>query len=83
MDLAGVRVGDTVTVTYTITGAHDKAMGDGNSGAIPTEGTINAAVAEKVPFDEFPVPPHPDNLANQTLTRRFDAGTSRPRRTGG
>lgn len=57
---AGIGVGDTVTVTLTVTGAQD-GMGHKLS-TVPTVGTIFFAVAEKVPFDEFPRPPRPTNL---------------------
>jgi hypothetical protein len=58
----GARVGETVTVTYTVTGAQDMANGGRKLSTIPTEGTIYFAVAEKVPFEDFPLPPRPANL---------------------
>ncbi|MEH0826003.1 MULTISPECIES: hypothetical protein [unclassified Micromonospora] len=55
----GASVGDTVTVTYTVTGA----QGDGRRlPTIPTQGTLHFAVAEKVPFTQYPLPPRPTKL---------------------
>ena len=57
---AGLRVGDTVTVTFTATGAQDN---DGRElSSVPAEGTIHFAVAERVRFEDFPLPPRPAHL---------------------
>ncbi|MFE9204120.1 hypothetical protein [Micromonospora sp. NPDC007230] len=55
----GASVGDTVTVTYTVSGAQR----NGHLPTIPTEGTMYVAVAEKVPFTQYPLPPRPAKLA--------------------
>ncbi|HEX5995033.1 MAG TPA: hypothetical protein VFY84_07820 [Jiangellales bacterium] len=59
---APVSVGETATVTYRLFGAQD-ARGRSRPAAIPTQGTVYVAVAEKVPFTQFPLPPRPATLA--------------------
>ncbi len=61
----GASIGDTVTVTYTITGAQGTA-GTARERPVPTQGTIYFAVAEKVPFADYPVPSRPATLAPPT-----------------
>jgi hypothetical protein len=55
----GASVGDTGTVTYAVTGAQ---AGGHRLPTIPTQGTLHFAVAEKVPFADYPLPPRPDKL---------------------
>ncbi|SIQ13740.1 hypothetical protein SAMN05444858_101257 [Micromonospora avicenniae] len=73
----GVSVGDTVTVTYTVTGAQDMKGAGRRLPTIPTQGTVHFAVAEKVPFTQYPLParparlepPKPDGMAGEPGTR--------------
>ncbi|MEU2611367.1 hypothetical protein ABZ570_07255 [Micromonospora sp. NPDC007271] len=69
----GASIGDTVTVAYSVTGAQR----NGYLPKIPTEGTIYVAVAEKVPFEQYPfparpakpAPPEPDGMASEPGTK--------------
>ncbi|MFU8855095.1 hypothetical protein ACNAW0_29640 [Micromonospora sp. SL1-18] len=69
----GASIGDAVTVTYTVSGAQR----DGYLPKIPTQGTIYVAVAEKVPFTQYPfparpaklAPPKPDGMASEPGTK--------------
>ncbi|MEV4810549.1 hypothetical protein [Micromonospora avicenniae] len=73
----GVSVGDTVTVTYTVTGAQDMKGAGRRLPTIPAQGTLHFAVAERVPFDQYPLParparldpPKPDGMASEPGTR--------------
>ncbi|GIJ27729.1 hypothetical protein Vqi01_28910 [Micromonospora qiuiae] len=58
----GANIGETVTVTYTVTAAQDMKGTGRQLATIPTEGILHFAVAEKVPFDEYPLPPRPTKL---------------------
>jgi hypothetical protein len=60
LDAAGVAVGRSITVVLAVIGA----TRFGGSGAlIPPEGTLAAAVGERVPFDAYPLPPRPSRLS--------------------
>ncbi|MET7751394.1 hypothetical protein [Micromonospora sp. NPDC005367] len=73
----GVSAGDTVTVTYTVTGAQDMKGAGRRLPTIPAQGTVHFAVAEKVPFTQYPLPtrpaelepPKPDGMASEPGTR--------------
>ncbi|MEU5722706.1 hypothetical protein ABZ783_12885 [Micromonospora sp. NPDC047738] len=58
----GASVGDTVTVTVAVSGAQR----NGYLPTIPTQGTMYVAVAEKVPFTQYPFPARPAKLAPPT-----------------
>jgi hypothetical protein len=59
---AAFSVGETVTVTYRLIDAQG-TRGTSRRAAIPNRGTIYVAVAEKVPFTRFPLPPRPARLS--------------------
>ncbi|WP_213456376.1 hypothetical protein [Rhizomonospora bruguierae] len=51
-------VGEKATIAYRVTGAQEMAR----KAAVPKQGTVFFAVAERVPFTEYPMPPRPDKL---------------------
>ncbi|MFI7609449.1 hypothetical protein ACIBTV_30650 [Micromonospora sp. NPDC049366] len=83
--VSGLSIGDTVTVTYTVTGAQDNGR---RLGTIPTRGTLHFAVAEKVPFTAYPLPsrpaalkpPKPDGMADEPGTRVLHSDPADPNR---
>lgn len=52
--------GEKATITYTITGAWD--MAKARNASLPKQGTVYLAVAERVPFTQYPLPARPDKL---------------------
>lgn len=81
----GASLGDTVTVTYTVTGAQG---GGRRLPTIPTQGTLHFAVAEKVPFTQYPLParpaklkpPMPDGMASEPGTKVVHSDPADPNR---
>ncbi|MEV0424885.1 hypothetical protein [Micromonospora sp. NPDC050495] len=81
----GASVGDTVSVTYTVTGAQSAGR---RSSTIPTQGTLHFAVAEKVPFTRYPLPappanpkpPKPDGMASEPGTKVLHSDPADPNR---
>lgn len=80
----GASVGDTVEVTFTVTGAQR----NGVLPRIPIEGRMYIAVAEKVPFERYPfparpaelAPPEPDGMASEPGTRVVRSDPADPNR---
>lgn len=81
----GASVGDTVSVTYTVTGAQG---GGRRLSTIPTQGTLHFAVAERVPFTQYPLParpaalkpPKPDGMASEPGTKVLHSDPADPNR---
>jgi len=58
-DSTGIGVGEPVTVTARLTAARHQVDGAAPELGVPEQGTFAAAVAEVVPFEEYPLPAAP------------------------
>ena len=59
----GVEAGEPVTLTITLTAVAAQFGGVDQLPPIPSQGTVAVAVAEPVPFEDYPLPTPPAELA--------------------
>ena len=72
----GVTVGTSATFTLTITGAY--RSGDAGYGEVPVpeQGEFGIAVGERLPFDDYPLPPRPAGTLTPLDQADLPAGCS-------
>lgn len=84
-DSTGIGVGEPVTVTARLTAARHQVDGAAPELEVPEQGTFAAAVAEVVPFEEYPLPAAPSapaplpEPASAGVVARADSSDPLPR----
>ncbi len=76
----GLVVGKAATFTFTATRANGLSQtGNGIGVTVPVPaGSISVAVMQKVPFDQYPLPPRPEKLPSPDVLQDGELDTSTP-----